>query len=213
MMASVLVAFIFLILKWGSFKRLAITVPKLLVTALLLLALAYTVDPAYISRLSDRYYDAFTVVLTQQASQDASSNVRIVEIVLILPYLAKNWFAGNGEISNQWHGGYDSVLGGYFYPSDVGIVGVVYLYGLVGLVIFAIQFRFAWSFAKMIPKGRHTALVDAIIGFVLYFAVHSIVTGRFAHYAETGLLFTAMLSCAAYQWRNTIQVRWHRTAQ
>lgn len=205
LIVSLLAAFIFFAYRWSSAPRLLLLVPKMLMAAILFVVLLYVAKPDYIVDLSSKFSDAFTVVLSGETTSDVSANARIFESALALPYILKNWLLGSGAISNQWHGGYEGVLGGYFYPADIGIVGVVYMYGLFGLLLFSIQFFFAIRFSRHIPVAiAKLPFVDAIKGFLLYYAVHSLVTGRFAHYCEVSFVFIALL--CVYQLKSA-QVR------
>lgn len=45
-----------------------------------------------------------------------------------------DYFFGLGQLSAQWHGGFDSIFG-RFHPSDLGLYGFIGIFGLVGLII------------------------------------------------------------------------------
>lgn len=203
LLVSVLAAFLLFVYRWGSPARLVLFTPRLVAVGLLFMALLYVTNAEYVALFLAKLSDAFTVVLTGKESQDVSANARLSEFTLVVPYIQERWLFGNGDISNQWHGGYEGVLGGYFYPSDIGIVGVLYMYGLVGTLLFAVQFLFAWRYAKPLTGNHHRALVDAIKGFLLYYAIHSLVTGRFAHHAEISFMFIALLWCITFERRGS----------
>ena len=150
-------------------KMLVIVLVPTLAALLLATALLFVFDTGNMIHMAGKFTDAFTVVLTGEPSDDASANARLVETASALPYIEKNWLLGNGDISRQWHGGYEGVLGAFFYPSDVGIIGTIYLYGLLGLLLFAIQFVFAIRFSNRIGmRGVMPSLTNtATLGMAL----------------------------------------------
>lgn len=198
LLVSMLAAFSFLIWRWSNFERLARFIPYTIIAITLVLGLLYLGNATYMFTLYNKFADAFTVILTGQHTQDASADMRIRETLIALPYIAKHWIVGNGVISHQWHGGYEKVIGGYFYPSDIGIIGVLYMYGIFGTILFACQFLFALRYTHRISTHMPPfPLLDALKGFLLYFAINSLITGKFVHYSAISLFFVALLACIA----------------
>ena len=200
---SVIAAFVIFAYRWGSPARLVLFTPRLVAVGLSFVVLLYVTNAEYATRFFAELADAFTVVLTGKESQDVSADARLFEFALVVPYIQEHWLLGNGDISSQWHGGYEGVLGGYFYPSDIGIIGVLFMHGVVGILLFAMQFLFARRYTKLLTGSHHRALVDAIKGFLLYYAIHSLVTGRFAHHAEISFTFIALLWCITLERRRS----------
>lgn len=186
----------------GSFSRLVVFLPSALVGAVALVGVLFAVNPSYMTDLGGRIIDAFTVVTTGQTTQDVSANARIVETAVSIPYIEHAPLLGNGDISNQWDGGYAGVLHTYFFPSDVGIFGVVYMYGILGLALFAWQFWYARKYAKVVSRGRATPpMIDAVMAFLIAFAVQSTTTGGFAFNWPTLSIIIAYLYCASEEQR------------
>lgn len=200
LLVAMVASYVYFIWRWGSFQRIILWVPKALIISVVLLSMLFLVKPDYMAKLGEKFNDAITVLVTGEESADASANARIFETRLAWPYIEKHWLMGNGDLSKQWRLA-DVVFKGRFYPSDIGIIGVLYLYGVFGLILFSIQFLFAWRYAGWIPRsgGGNFALVNAVKGLLLYYAIHSIATGRFANSAEIGLLLVAILYVATLQ--------------
>ena len=202
LLVSTAASFLFFVWRWGSFSRLVTYVPKVLFFGLASMIILYVNNAEYITEYASKFNAAFTVVISGEEADDVSANARIIEVAIALPYITKNWIIGNGDISNQWNGGYANVIGGYFYPSDIGIIGVLYMYGLIGTLLLLMQFIFAYRYSKSIARyGISSPLIDAIKGYLLYFLIHSVVTGRFAHYSEISLFFIALLGCSLWSRR------------
>ena len=68
---------------------------------------------------------------------DTSVLSRYQQIQIALPYFAdtNNLLFGTGRLSHHFYEGYSGLFG-HFYPSDIGILGGVFLYGVVGTVVF-----------------------------------------------------------------------------
>lgn len=200
---AMLTAFIFFAYRWSRRARLINFLPKILVVSMMLLGAAYFANPKAVSSRVEKFSDAFAVVFTGKEVQDVSANARIFETLIATPYVQKNPLLGSGNISTQWKGGYEGVLGGYFHPSDIGVVGVLYMYGVVGLLLFAWQYWFAIKTAIRLPTQIHSPLLDATKGILLYLAINSLATGFFVHYAEISFLFIALLGCIVKEMRTS----------
>jgi len=142
--------------------------------------------------MAERYDDAFTVVLKGELSRDASANARLLETNIALPYIKGNWLFGNGDLSNQWEGGYKGRLG-YFYPSDIGMIGIIFIYGVAGLLFFYAQYIFAIRYGRAKRKTIYNPLIDASKVYLLYMFIQSFVTGNVASSLSTSLFFIALL--------------------
>ncbi|RMG34380.1 MAG: hypothetical protein D6732_10560, partial [Methanobacteriota archaeon] len=128
--------------------------------------------------LLEKFHAAFQVVFTGQETTDASANARIFETLVALPYIQDHWLLGNGKISHRWHEGFEGVMGAYFYPSDIGLVGALFLYGVVGLAILGYQLVYLWRCRRIFRMKRRLVFADALVVFLLYQVIHSFVTGR-----------------------------------
>jgi len=78
---------------------------------------------------------------------EASSAVRYMEFQTALDYIQKNPMLGNGFISNQWNGGWHDILG-YFYPVDIGILGNIFVFGLIGTLLIYLPYYFSLRMSR-----------------------------------------------------------------
>lgn len=200
LLLSVVGAYGLFVLLRGSFSRLIVFIPSALIGLVALLSVLYIVDAQYITQLGGKFIDAFTVVTTGQTTTNASANARIEETAVAMPYIRESWMFGNGDVSNQWRGGYQGVLGGYFYPSDIGIFGIVYMYGVLGLAIFGFQFWYIRKYAQAAAQGaRSPPMVDAVLSFLIAYAVVSTTTGWFTFNWPIGVSLIAFLYCVGQE--------------
>lgn len=212
LLVSVLLSFSYFIFRWGSIWRLMLLLPKVLVFSFAALGIVVVSNSEYLTYLSARFIDAFTVLFSGEQTRDNSANARLLETMIAIPYILKHWLIGNGDLSNQWHGGYEGVLRTYFYPSDIGIIGVIFMYGIVGIALFSMQYVFVRQYAGRMPNKYQNPLLDSTYGFLLYVAMHSIVTGMYVYYFETSILFVAVIVCIYLEnnWVSESSINRHR---
>lgn len=152
----------------------------------------------FIVNLQDEVSEAFKVAFTGKEGNDPSANARIDEVALAIPYIQKHPLLGNGFLSNKWEGGFSGKLG-YFHPSDIGLWGIVYEYGVLGLLLFSVQIYFFWIYARQISvrQGQFHRFSNGIKGYMLYFLINSITTGRFVFTVEQSFFVITLLYCMA----------------
>jgi len=199
---SILVAFVILVVRWGSARRIFILIPKLLLGFGFILGLIYLAAPDVVIGRLNSFQDAFTVALTGEAVEDASATARIGEIVVALPGIALHPIIGNGALSYQWEGGSQSILGEYFFPDDIGLYGVVWEFGVIGLVLFSFQFWFAFRAVRNTSSKQYSSITDATLGYLIYLLFHSITTGLFVYGVEVSLTLIILLQ------RSTESLNW-----
>lgn len=196
-LVAMLVSYLFFSIKWRTPQAITVFLFKITAAIILMGVFFYIFPSASLLRLEEKFGDAIQAAVTGQEGNDVSANARILEVGMAAPYIEKNWFLGNGFISNQWQGGFAGVIG-YFHPSDIGLLGVVYEYGVLGLMIFSVQLYFIWKYAQQLPVmvGQYHRFTNAIKGFLLYFVLNSITTGRYVFLVEQSFFCIVLLYCA-----------------
>ena len=104
-------------------------------------------------------------------------------------------------VTHQFLGGGNAIQGQYFFPADVGVLGVIYLYGAFGCVLFAVQFVFLFKATRGLPKGAYTPLFDALRGALFYTALSSLANGTFVFAAGLTLVWIAILQACTWRIR------------
>ena len=131
--------------------------------------------------------------LSGTTTDEGSIDIRIYEAAIAWSYIRDYcWPIGCGDISNQWMGGYEGILG-YFYPADVGWLGILFNYGLAGFILLHWQCYFAVKYLYSIGSSVEIHLVTAIKGFLIYFVLHSVTTGIILSHVSASMLFLAIL--------------------
>jgi hypothetical protein len=97
-------------------------------------------------------YENVLEAFTKGNPDEASSAMRYMEYKTALDYIGKNPLLGNGFISNQWNGGFHSLFG-YFYPVDIGILGNIFVFGIIGTALIYLPYYFSLSMSKKVRNG------------------------------------------------------------
>jgi hypothetical protein len=145
-------------------------------------------------KVIDKYYlmfaDAFATT-TGSFNKDGVESIRIYELHVAKTYIAKNPWIGNGRVSGQWvEGGYNYFLG-YFYASDVGVYGQIFMYGFLGAGFLYSQFLFALYFALKIKTITQNVLLNTCKFFLVAIALDTLTNGYLTMYAAQSI--TAMV--------------------
>lgn len=121
----------------------------ILLAVVLLVTLGYT---SLIDKYHVLYKNVFNVFMGE-SPDEASSAVRYMEFNIALEYIARNPLLGNGFISNQWNGGWQEILG-YFYPVDIGLLGNIFVFGIVGTAIIYLPYFFSLSMSRAVRTNH-----------------------------------------------------------
>lgn len=156
--------------------------------------------PDFFAQRAGEFSDAFTVVLTGSAVADESANARIAESLIALQGIQKHPVLGNGSLSVQWGGGPNAVLGSWFSPGDVGLLGALWQYGTTMVLLFCMQYVFILRAVRRAPKyfdnPDEQILTTAVKGFLLFFLGVSIFTGQFIYDVQLNALCVVLLPVA-----------------
>jgi hypothetical protein len=190
---SIAATLLFFLYQWRPISGLLLSLSKACAAGVIVLGLAFAANPASLSSTVGRFSDAFRIMLGGSEVDDPSANVRLFETLIALPYIQKHPLLGSGEISNQWNGGVSERLGANFYDDDIGLIGILFSRGAIGLLLFAYQYRFAMRAARKLPEDRQSALADGAMGFLLFSAINSLTTGMFVFAPEVTLFFVALI--------------------
>lgn len=149
----------------------------------------------FLSIIQTNYFEKFTNVVSAfsgEETNEASTNVRQKEIAIALPYILKNPYFGNGELSNQWNGGYQAIFG-YFFPSDIGLFGELYVFGIVGTLLLHVQFLFGVYYVRKTTENKHNHFFIVLSYFLLYTFLDSLTAGQTIFYAANSMIIISLL--------------------
>lgn len=173
-------------------KRFFIVAVKSLFAGVLMLLALVLAAPDFVSQFIEHYIQATSVVATGETGEDASSNARIIETLMAWPYIQRNWLFGNGDLSVQWQDGFLGAMG-YFYPSDIGIIGGLFVYGLWGLILCYAQYFFAFFRGGRLLSVENRFLYIACYGLLAVLFTQSLIRGDIIFSPTASLFFIAVL--------------------
>jgi hypothetical protein len=162
-----------------SFNKVVLLILKLVLFLSMMLLLIQVAIPDYLERMSDLFIQMFTV-FTGKESEDSSANARIFETLIVWNYFTEHPFSilfGTGSISHQWNDGYESIFG-YFYPWDIGILGGLFMYGIVGFFfLFLIPIAISVKTIKKVVDKKNIFIIT--MKYLLLLAIISAVHDSF----------------------------------
>ena len=128
-------------------RNILIWVPVTLVGMLVLVSLGYT---SLFEKYQVLYQNVLSIFLGE-TTDEASSAVRYMEFNTALTYIDQHPVLGNGFISNQWNGGWREILG-YFYPVDIGILGNIFVFGILGTFLLYLPYWFSLDISRNVKS-------------------------------------------------------------
>jgi hypothetical protein len=204
---SIALTMLILLYRWIGTNFLFKILPKMVMFTVVALLVLYAWNSKALSARYQKFSDAFQVALTGADVEDASAASRKLQTFVALPHIADRPLFGNGLVSNVWQREQDNRVddffpSAYFFPADIGLIGVLYLYGVFGILLLGWQCRFAFTAVAGMPYWYHTTLLDATKGLLLFSAFTSISSGTFVFNAEVTLFFIALLGGIRSEFRN-----------
>jgi len=134
--------------------------PKLYtVYVFLLLGLLIYLFPQLIQKHIKAFGNVVSL-LSGNEVREPSVYIRFHESIIAIEGFKNNILFGTGRLSFRWEEGYKSLFN-YFYPSDIGLLGNLYIYGIIGTMIFYIPFIAVAYWSKKIRGIRSTLLITA----------------------------------------------------
>ncbi len=161
-------------LKWDKIIVYTVGFVLFLISAILVL---YFLLPNIYERLILQYYDVYQV-LTGHHVAEASAQARIRESSIAFKYFGRNdlsWIFGNGKTDNDWVGQPPDL--DHYYPSDIGIIGIIWQFGVLGLLLGLYQYYLVVRHHRRIKYFRSSSFYQAVLYFLIFFFVRGIPTG------------------------------------
>ncbi|VAW48361.1 hypothetical protein MNBD_GAMMA03-392 [hydrothermal vent metagenome] len=196
----------FLLYFWFNFSidRLIPVVIKLIFLIFLSALFMQALMPDYIDRMSHLFVQMFEV-LKGRESLDASANSRIFQSEIVYKYFERNplsIFLGTGSISNQWHNGYNSIFG-RFYPSDIGLLGGLFVYGIIGMIFLClIPMIVTIRTIRLLSEENNVFIIT--LKYLLIYMLLKFVQGSF-YFGVTGYIIPLFILLAYIKLREGVE--------
>lgn len=169
-----------LLFSWFHYQgKRMVSAVNLTIFLVLAVLLIQAVRPEYFERMGYLFVQMLTALMNTQ-SQDMSANARIHETKIVLDYFnlhPLSLLLGTGKISSQWRNGYESFLG-YFYPSDIGVLGGIFMYGITGLIFLClVPFIVSIRTLQRVASGGEAFIIA--LKYLLFFGLVGTIQGSF----------------------------------
>ena len=138
-------------------------------------------------------FENMIYVLSGQSNPDVGFSVRFYEADIANEYIAKNPILGNGKLSNAFMEGGFNALFIYFFPSDIGLIGTVFTYGIPGAIILYSQFLFAGYWIWKVKYFRKNVFFQSCCFYLLILFLDSISNGYLTVYAAQTISVIAII--------------------
>ena len=169
----------------GRFVLMAVL--PLLLGVVLVVQLA----PGVVDQYSTMFGDAINTLMGQGGAGGEVS-VRAYEKLTAERYIDRSPLMGNGRMGSQWiEGGYEHFLG-YFFPADVGYLGLVFIYGWPVTIFLYAQFVIAAVYLLR-ARGSSNDIFHITCKFmVLSVCLDSLTNGFLTQFAGQAMLLTCI---------------------
>ncbi len=136
-----------------------------------------------------KFYNLWLTV-TGQETLESATNIRRIQVLRVWPDIASNWWFGLGDLSPQWKGGFARIYG-YFYPSDIGLLGVIYLFGITGLLLLMTQYLLAYLTARKLKDDN--LFITTCCYFLLFSFLDSFTSGQMVFFPANSMIPLALI--------------------
>lgn len=165
-----------------GFRAQVLTFVRFFIPVVLFAGIMALAFPEVVSKYYIMFDDAFSTVTGTKAEQ-ASESVRVAELKIAMEGIKDKPIFGNGKLSNKWiEGGYNAFYK-FFYASDVGVFGQIYMYGFIGAFILYAQFLFALFFAWRIKHIRMNVFLVTMKCVLFAHAIDTLSNGYLTIYS------------------------------
>lgn len=121
----------------------------------------------------NRFSQSFMIFSDDSKITDTSTQARILEAVIALEHFNKSPYFGNGLYRESEK---EAIFGDdYFYLSDIGLFGVLYTFGILGLLVIIFQYKFLYKSMDYINLNIWSGV--GVLS-MLYLLLNTLLTGK-----------------------------------
>ena len=164
---------------------------------LLLMTMLSLIFPEFVGRYVEQYVNV-VLVFTGQETGEGSVDARLEEIAIVFLYMANyqiGWWIGVGKFGADYADPSEPIT--QIAPGDIGIIGSVMTYGIIGTVIMYSQFFIAFRSLLFVRRYKKDIYFLAAKYFLFYCFAASIAKGNL--FSQPGL--TAMFILIIYAFK------------
>ena len=146
-----------------------------LTALLLMLILTLNFSNAFLDKVEAKYSSVLSGI-SKGKGEDVSVNYRFFELKVGADFFRKSPVIGVGKLIGATT---EKVVGKPYYPSDIGIMGIMATFGILGLVVYTyLFFQGSKSYFSILKKSKiYTAFTIGLACYGIHLALESLQTG------------------------------------
>lgn len=201
---TLIVGLVVLIIRYVNLQRSAYILSIVSAFGIIIFAGLYVTSSDFISKINDLYVNSLEVVMNLGAEEEMSGRgtIRIVEAQIAADGFAESPILGRGALSRRYEGGFNAIHG-HFYPADVGILGVLFLYGIFGTALVFFQSILVLQYGNTVLRKNQSVFLVACFIFLIQFYLNSLTDGNVVLDPAVSLLFICPLYYVYYRDKST----------
>jgi|GEM_PF-2583860 len=171
-------------------KSLILRLANILFITGIMILIVWIIDPDLLMIVYNMF-SVFAEAIFGIETGESSADARWVEIGTVLSYFDKHpgqWIFGVGFLPRDelW------LRFGYLYFTDIGIFGILFVFGIVGTILLFLFFLYPVFVLRKIKNFKYDLIFNTVIVSILNLLITSCFTGGFA-FAPVSMLNTFML--------------------
>lgn len=176
----------------APYQRIMKVALATLLPAALAVMLLFVLAPAKVEQYKYMFLDAMDTVVGN-SGDGTETSIRTVESAIAERQVAKHPWIGNGRISKSWNeDGYDTYFG-FFYPADIGALGLVFIYGYPGTALLYLLFPVAFAYMLRVRPEPGDVFFATLQFLLLALFLDSLTNGQLTQNTAQPLLVMALL--------------------
>jgi len=157
----------------------------------LVIFLITTAFPSIVDRVVVMFWDAISTLIGENKGA-GQAKLRNYEAGIVIRQIQEHPILGNGRVSNTWVSGAFDHFYRFFYPSDVGFLGTVFIFGIPGTILLYTQF-FLTAFTLWYSKWLKNTFAIALAFYLLVLFIDSLSNGSLVIFsAQTAIPVMAL---------------------
>lgn len=161
------------------------------IPGLLAILVLTTAFPSIVDRVVVMFWDAISTLIGENKGA-GQAKLRNYEAGIVIRQIQEHPILGNGRVSNTWVNGAFDHFYRFFYPSDVGFLGTVFIFGIPGTILLYTQFLLT-AFTLWYSKWLKNTFAIALAFYLLVLFVDSLSNGSLVIFsAQTAIPVMAL---------------------
>ena len=138
-------------------------------------------------------FEDIMYALSGESNPNVGMSVRIYETAIAKTYVEQNPILGNGKISNYFMEGGFNALFHFFYPTDIGIIGSVFTYGIPGTIVLYSQFIFVVYWIRKVKYFKDNVFFTATSYYLFILFIDSMSNGYLTLFSSQSITTVAII--------------------